>query len=456
MSAALARGLAPRMRPLNPRRSAVVAALDIGSSKIVCLIARLKPLAEGETMRGRSHAIELIGFGQTRARGIKAGTVVDMAHAEEAIRRAVDLAERSAKVEIASIVLAVSGGRLGSESFVASGRLPGPAVEEGDIARVLDAASLHSVRDGRATPASGASGQRGHLNARAILHSLPVGYALDGVAGIHDPRGMLGEVLAVDLHVVTADMPALKNLVLCVERCHLSLEGLVAAPYSAGLAVLAPDEAEIGASVIDFGAGTTTVAVFAGGDCVHVDGIALGGSHVTMDLARGIPTRVAEAERLKTLHGSVLSGVTDETDIITVPAVAGDDRDGANAVTRARIVHMVRPRLEEILEMVRERLKAANVLAAADRRIALTGGASQLTGLAELVGRIFGGTTRFGRPLGMRNFSEQARGPAFAVAAGLLVCPQVAGREHFKPHRRNVSGEAGYLMRVGQWLRESF
>lgn len=439
MSSSLARGLAPRMRPLHPRRAGVVAALDIGTSKIACLIARLRPLGENAHLRGRTHSVELMGFGHTRARGIKAGTVIDMARAEEAIRFAVDAAERAAKVEIASVVLSVSGGRLGSDSYSASARLPGPSVEDGDIGRVLDAASLHSVRDGR-----------------GVLHSLPVGFALDGIRSIHDPRGMLGEVLSVDLHVVTADLPALKNLVLCVERCHLTVEALIAAPYAAGLAVLASDEVEIGATLLDFGNGTTTAALFAAGDCVYVDGIALGGSHVTMDLARGLSTSPVEAERIKTLHGSVLAGSSDEIDMVTVPAVHGDRHEAANAISRSGLVRMIRPRVEEILEVMRDRLHAANMLAAASRRIVLTGGAAQLTGLVELVSRVFGTTTRLGRPLGMSNFSETARGPAFAVAAGLLVYPQFAGREHFEPRRRYARGEANYVTRVGRWLRESF
>jgi len=251
-------------------------------------------------------------------------------------------------------------------------------------------------------------------------------------------------------------LPALKNLVLCVERCHLSVEGLIAAPYAAGLAVLTADEAEIGATVIDFGAGTTTVAVFAGGDCVHLDGLALGGNHVTMDLARGLSTQVAGAERLKTLHASVLAGSSDETEVITIPAVAEEERDGPNAASRSQIVRMVRPRIDEILELLRDRLKSANMLAAASRRVVLTGGAAQLIGLGDLVGRVFGAAARIGRPLGMSQFSEQAKGPAFAVAAGLLAYPQFAAREHFEPRRRHAQGEVNYLRRVGRWLRESF
>ncbi len=432
-------GLAPRMKPADRKRTTVVAALDIGTSKIACLIGRLKPLGAGSVLRGRSHTVELIGFGQTRARGIKAGAIVDMNKAEEAIRLAVDAAERSAKVEIGSVVLAISGGRLGSESFAASARLLGPSVEENDVSRVLDAASLHSVRDGR-----------------GVLHSLPTTFALDQVNGIREPRGMLGDVLSADLHVITADLPALKNLVLCVERCHLAVDGLIAAPYAAGLAVLAADEMEIGSTLIDFGMGTTTTAVFAQGECMHVDGIALGGAQVTMDLARGLSTRVQEAERVKTLHASALVGASDETELVTVPAIDGGESDAPNAVSRAQIVRMVKPRVEEILEMIRDRLKAANMLSAASRRMVLTGGASQLNGLAEVVARIFNTEVRVGRPLGMTNFSETAKSPAFAVAAGLLAYPQYAGREHFEPRRRHKGSEANYLTRVGEWIRQSF
>lgn len=435
----LSYGLAPRMKPIDRKRTSVVAALDIGTSKIACLIGRLKPLGEETALRGRSHTVELIGFGQTRARGVKAGAVVDMNKTEEAIRIAVDAAERSAKMEIGSVVLAISGGRLGSESFAASARLLGPSVEENDISRVLDAASLHSVRDGR-----------------GVMHSLPVSFALDQVSGIRDPRGMLGEVLSADLHVITADLPALRNLVLCVERCHLAVDGLIAAPYAAGLAVLAADEMEIGSTILDFGMGTTTAAIFAHGECVHVDGIALGGQHITMDLARGLSTRIEEAERLKTLQASVLIGATDESELVTVPAIDGNEHDAPNAVSRAQIVRMVKPRVEEILEILRDRLRAANMLAAASRRLVLTGGAAQLTGLSEMAARFFNTTARIGRPLGMTNFSETAKGPAFAVSAGLLAYPQYAGREHFEPRRRHKGVEASYLTRVGEWIRQSF
>jgi len=438
---ALGHGVTPKMRPIPTRRSVVVAALDVGSSKVVCLIGRLRPHGPQQVLTRRSHSVEVIGFGHTLARGTKAGSVVNLVQAEDAIRRAVDAAERMASVEIESVVLSISSGRPTSELFAAEIELVGSAVTENDIARVLSAGSRHSLRDGR-----------------AVLHSLPVGYSIDGVNGVRDPRGMLGSRFGVDMHVATTDIAAARNLMLAVERCHLDVEAMAASPYVAALAVLADDEGDLGAAVVDMGAGTTTIAAFQAGRLVHVDGFALGGHHVTMDLARGLNARIADAERIKTLYGTVLSGASDERDMITVPPLEEHEREQAQLVSRATLVSIIKPRVEEILEMVRDRLAACPI--ASDRRghVVLTGGASQLNGLPELAARLIGRPVRLGRPLGIGGAPDAAKGPAFAVAAGLLVYPQAAHLEHFEARRKRqlMTGTGGYFARVGRWLRESF
>ena len=438
---ALNYGLTPKMKPISPRRSALVAALDIGTSKIACIIARLRPHPPQQMLTRRSHAIEVVGFGHTGARGTKAGGVVNLAEAENAIRQAVDGAERMASVEIESVVLSISAGRLASDLFAAEIDIAGSAVSGGDIARVLAAGGRQSLREGR-----------------AVLHSLPVSYAIDGANGIRDPRGMLGARFGVDMHVATADIAAARNLILAVERCHLSVEAMVASPYVAGLSVLADDEADLGAAVIDLGAGTTTMAVFIGGRFVHCDGFALGGLNVTMDIARGLNTGIADAERIKTLYGSVLTGGSDEGDMITVPPINQDEREQAQFVSRETLVHIIKPRVEEILEMVRDRLAVSLFAGEARGRVILTGGASQLTGLPELAARILGRPVRIGRPLGIAALPDAGKGAAFAAAAGLLVYPQAAHLEHFEARggRYLMNGTGGYLARVGQWLRESF
>jgi cell division protein FtsA len=433
-------GMTPKMKPVSPRRSAIVAALDVGTSKIVCLIARLKPQGPQDVLRRRSHGIEVLGIGHTEAHGIKGGAVVNLAEAEAAVRHAVDLAERDAAVQLHSVVLSVSSGRLSGDLYAASVNVAGSGVTEGDIGRALSAGSQHSVRPGR-----------------AVLHSIPIGYALDGVRGVGEPRGMLARQFGVDMHVVTADVAAVRNLMLVVERCHLEVETMVAAPYVAGLSVIADDEADLGAALVDLGAGTTTMAVFSGGRFTYADGFALGGNHVTTDLARGLNARISDAERIKTFHGSVLAGDSDERDMISVPAVNDDDRDPPQFVSRASLVRIIKPRIEEILEMVRDRLAGSPFSAEPRARAIFTGGASQLSGLPELAARILNRPVRIGRPLGMSGLPDAAKNPAFAVASGLLVYPQAAHLEHFEPRRtRHLMTGTGYIARVGRWLRESF
>ncbi len=437
----LQHGMTPKTKPLSPKRSALVAVLDVGTSKIACLIAKLKPNAPQDVLRRRSHSIDVVGFGHTLARGMKAGAVVDLDAVEAAIRQAFDLAERSAKMQLESVVVSVSAGKPGSELISASVDVMGAAVAEGDIARVLAAGGRHSVRPGR-----------------AVLHSLPIGYSLDEATGIRDPRGMLGHRFGIDMHVATADVAVARNLMLAIERCHIDVEAMAAGPYAAGLSVLTDDETDLGAALIDMGAGTTTMAVFAGGRFVHADGFALGGQNVTMDLARGLSARIADAERIKTLYGSVLSGGSDERDMITIPPVDHDESEAPQFVSRAGLVRIIKPRIEEILEMIRDRLANSPFAAEPRGRVVLTGGACQLTGLAELASQVLGRPVRIGRPLGISRLPEEAKGPAFAAATGLLVYPQVVHLEHFEPRRTRhaMTGTGGYFTRVGRWLRESF
>jgi cell division protein FtsA len=434
----LRHGMTPKMKPLSPRRSATVAAIDIGSSKIACLIARLKPCVVQDVLPRRTHSIEVLGIGHTRAAGIKGGSIINLDEAERAIRHAVAAAERMAGVQLESAIVSVSAGSPKSELFAATIHASGPTITDGDIERVLGAGSRHSVTKGR-----------------AVLHSLPIGYALDDARGIRDPRGMLGKRLGVDMHVVTVDAALVRNVMLCVERCHLSVEAMVATAYMAGLAVLTDDEVDLGSAVIDLGAGSTTISVFANGQFVHNDGFQLGGRHITMYIARGLGARVPDAERVKTLYGSALFGASDELDMITV-SQGGDEPP--QVVPRAVLGRIIRPRVEEILEMARDRLLNSPFASEPRARIVLTGGGTQLNGMPELAATILGRQVRIGRPLGLSGLPDAAKGPAFAVTAGMLVYPQTAHLEHFEARRlpHLMSGDANYLTRVGRWLRESF
>src|SRR6201996_9119506 len=356
------RNQAPKTRPMPHNRTALVASLDIGTSKIACMIARLKPCPPNEALRGRSHAAELIGYSQIRSHGVKAGAVVDLVECEKAVRQAVALAEDMAKVRVESVLLSVSAGRLQGQLIEARADIKGGAVTQADVTRITSTGMHHATGVGR-----------------SVLHALPVGYALDGVKGIRDPRGMVAHQFGVDMNVVTSDATVARNLMLVVERCHINVEAMEASPYVAGLSVLTDDEADIGAAVVEMGAGTTTIAIYSGGRIVHASGFAVGGQHITMDLARGISACIADAERIKTLYGTVLTGGSDARELLSVPSAGDNELDVPQVVSRATISNIIRHRAEEIFEMVRDRLADSPFAAEPKARVVLSGGASQLT-----------------------------------------------------------------------------
>src|SRR5690348_15575969 len=301
----------PKTRPMPHKRGGLVACLDIGTSKVACMIARLKPSPPNEALRGRTHAVELIGYSQIQSRGMKAGAVVDLGECEQAVRQAVSLAERMAKVRVESVLLSVSGGRLLGHMIEAATDIRGAAVSPADVERLTSTGMRHATGVGR-----------------TVLHALPTSYALDGVKGIRDPRGMVASQFGVDMNVVTLDATVARNLMLVVERCHLDVEAMAASPYVAGLAVLTDDEADLGAAVVEMGAGTTTIATYSAGRFVHASGFAVGGHHITMDLARGLSACIADAERIKTLYGTVLTGGSDTGELMSAPSAGDDGLDG--------------------------------------------------------------------------------------------------------------------------------
>ena len=430
----------PKTRPTPSKRVALAASLDIGTSKIACMIARLRPCPANGELRGRSHAVELIGYSQIQSRGVKAGAVVDMAECEQAVRQAVSLAERMAKVRVESVLVAVAGGRLQGQLIEAASDVRGGTVSQADVTRVTSTGMRHATGEGR-----------------TVLHALPVGYTLDGVKGIRDARGMVARQFGVDMNVVTADATVARNLMLVVERCHLNVEAMAASPYLAGLSILTDDEADLGAAVVEMGAGTTTMAIYSGGRFVHASGFAVGGQHITMDLARGLSVCIADAERIKTLYGTVLTGGSDARELMSVPA--GDGQDVPQIVSQATIANIVRHRAEEIFEMVRDRLADSPFAAEPRGQVVLSGGASQLTGLVELASQIVGRPVRIGRPLGFGRLPSEAKTASFAVPTGLLVYPQYAQLEHVEPRHTRQLGtgtDGGYFGKVGRWLREGF
>ena len=387
-------------RRFRPRHSGPFGVLDIGTTKIVCVIGRVE--SDG--------SVRVLGFGWQKGRGVRGGGILDIEDAERAIRAAVGAAEEEAGTRLSKVTVNLSAGQPESRLFNVQWPVGGRAVTEHDIRRVLT--------EGRARAAS---------ENRSIIHALPLSFTADEALGVVDPRGLHCETLGARLHVVDAVTTALRTLDACLVRCDLEIADLVSAPLAAGMATLVEDERLLGATVLDMGGGTTGMAVFAEGSLQHTTQLPVGGVHVTNDLARGLSTPVASAERIKTLKGSALGSPEDDRDMVTVPLV-GEEEHHVMTVPRSMVVNIIKPRLEETFELVRDRLEASGMARAAGHRVVLTGGASQLSGAREMAQRVLGRQVRIGRPAPLRGLPDSAAGPAFATAVGLLAWCAGEGR----------------------------
>jgi cell division protein FtsA len=415
-------------RVLAKPKSGLIAALDIGTTKVCCFVAQVN--GDGN--------IRVVGIGHQKSRGLRAGAIIDMDVAEESIRGAVHAAEQMAGETIREVFVNLSCGSPISQTVAVEVSIAGHEVGDTDLRRALGQGYLHN-----------------ESNDREIIHSIPVNYVIDGSPRIRDPRGMYGDRLGVNMHVVSASAGPVRNLKTCVARCHLELQALAVSPYAAGLSALVEDETDLGVSCIDMGGGTTSIAVFQDGEVVYTECIAIGGQHVTSDIARGLSTPLVHAERMKTLYGSTLATSADEHDVIDVPQVGEDEHAIPNHVPKSILVGIIQPRLEETFELVRSRLEANGFDKTAGRRVVLTGGASQLQGVRELAALVLDKQVRMGRPLRIGGLADATAGPAFATCAGLLQYAVTRFSAPSLQSRRGHDAPNGVLERLGTWLREN-
>lgn len=410
-------------RSRRPARGGMIAALDVGSTSVVCCIARVESGGE----------LRVIGLGHQISQGVRAGAIVDMEAAETCIGAALHGAEQMAGETIRSVFVTMSGGRPQSSLMPAEVAVHGAEVTEADVRRAMAQARAFPVPP-----------------EVTVLHAIPVGFTLDGQRDIDDPVGMVGDRLGVTVNVVTAHQGAVRNLRTCVSRCHLDIEGMVTSPYASALSSLADDEMALGATCIDMGGGTTTISVFSRGHLVAVDSLPVGGQHVTADLAVGLGTTLTEAERLKTLFGNTMPGVTDDREMLDVRQIGEEHRPGGG-LPKSMLVRIIRPRMEEIFEMVRAHLTQSGHARLAGRRVVLTGGASQLPGAAELARKMLDKQVRVGRPTRVSGLADAHGGPSYAAIAGLLHHAMHSPAELPVVVPEN---NGGLLSRVGVWLRE--
>ncbi len=422
----------------------VVAILDVGSSKTACLVLRF----DGSTPSGEDGEIgslagqsgfRVVGAATTRSRGVQFGEITAMQETERAIRTAVQAAQKMANVRVDHVIASFSGARPRSYGLDAQIETNGQTVSEQDIARVLAACEV---------PEYGAG--------REVLHAQPVNFALDHRSGLSDPRGQIGQSLTVDMHMLTVEAAAIQNLVHCVKRCDLELAGIASSAYVAGISAMVEDEQELGAACVDMGGGSTGVSIFMKKHMIYADSVRMGGDHVTGDISMGLGVPMATAERIKTFYGGVHATGIDDRDMIEIGGETGDWELDRRTVSRAELIGIMRPRVEEILEEVRARLDAAGFEYLPSQQIVLTGGASQIPGLDLLASRILGQQVRLGRPLRVHGLPQAVTGPAFASAVGLALFAAHPQDEWWDFEMPVDSYPARSLRRAVRWFRENW
>jgi len=397
----------------NMRRAAmqrgVIAILDVGTSKIACLILRFDGLDESResegvgSMAGQSN-FRVIGAATTRSRGVRFGEIAVMNETERAIRTAVQAAQKMANVRVDHCIACFSGAEPRSYGLAGEWDLQDSVVTEQDVARVLAACDVPDIGDGR-----------------EVMHAQPVNFALDHRTGLGDPRGQIGNRLACDMHLLSVDGSVVQNLLYCIKRCDLELAGIASSAYVSGISSLVEDEQELGAACIDMGGGSTGISIFMKKHMIYADSVRLGGDHVTSDISKGLQVPLVVAERIKTKHGGVQATGMDDREMIEMGGDSGDWEKDRRQISRTELIGIMRPRVEEILEDVRARLDSAGFDQLPSQQIVLTGGASQIPGLDGMAGRILGQRVRMGRPLRVQGLPQAATGAAFSSAVGLCL-----------------------------------
>lgn len=368
----------------------IVVGLDIGTTRVCAVVA------EVDSRDG----ITILGVGMVPCRGLRKGIVANIDWTVRSIREAIDSAQTMAGVEIRTIYAGIGGSHVRSSGSDGVAAIAGGEVTRGDVDRVLEGA--------RAIPVDAD---------RQILHVLPREYTVDSQDGIRDPVGMAGVRLGVKVNLVTAATSCVQNVIRCAERCGLTVADVVLQPLASAEAVLSDDEKEIGVAVVDIGGGTTDILLYVDGGIAHTSVIPVGGNNITSDIAAGLRTPMAEADRLKRLSGCALGRLVADDEEIEVPGVGGH---APRKTARRVLSDIIEPRVEEIFAVVRKRIEDTGLLEQLSAGVVLTGGAVLLQGMPEFAEEILGMPVRVGMPTGIKGITQLVHGPEYATGVGLV------------------------------------
>ncbi|MBW1916675.1 MAG: cell division protein FtsA [Deltaproteobacteria bacterium] len=403
----------------------LIVGLDIGTTKICAVVGEVT-----------DNCVEIVGVGTHPSQGLRKGVVVNIESTVKSIRKAIEEAELMAGCEIRSVYAGIAGGHIkgfNSQGLIA---IKSREVTQADVTRVIDAAKAMAI------PLD-----------REVIHILPQEYIVDGQDGINDPIGIHGVRLEARVHIVTGAVTAVSNIIKCCNKAGLDVSDIVLQSLASGDAVLTNEEKELGVALIDFGGGTTDLAIFSNNSIKHSAVLALGGNNLTNDIAVGLQTSLPEAERLKQTSGCCLTTLEDREEQIEVPGLGGRKSRMLSRGILAEIIHL---RAKEIMELIHKEILRSGFAIPIISGVAITGGSSLLDGLPELADEIFGLPTRRGYPIGVGGLTDVINNPAFATAVGLVLYGARGrtqrSRDSFRIRDQNIFFRV--LNRMKKWFKE--
>jgi cell division protein FtsA len=404
------------------KREELVVGLDIGTTKIACIVGELT-----------DDGIDIIGVGTHPSTGLKKGVVVHIDETVRSIQRAVEEAEHMAGVEITQVYAGIAGAHIKSLNSQGVWAVKDREVKDTDVAAVLEQAKAINIPQDR-----------------EIIHVLPQEYTIDHQDGIKEPLGMSGVRLEVKAHLVTASVTSAQNIIKCCHRCGLQVADVVLEPLASAEAVLHDDEKELGVALVDIGGGTTDIAVFVDGAIVHTGVLPVGGHQLTNDIAVGVRSPHSEAERIKHKYGCAMVSMVAEDEMMDVPSVGGRP---ARQIRRQGLCAVIEPRVEEIFTLVRQDLEKAGWADRLASGMVITGGSTLLDGMPELAELVTAMQVRRGIPKGVGGLVDVVKNPSYATGAGLVL---YGAKNHEVMHFARSAEKRTVWQRMRNWFGEVF
>ena len=406
----------------------IVVGLDVGSSKIVTLVARIE---NGTTMR-------ILGVGIEPSQGIRNGNVVDINAASDAIARSIEKAERTSGYEINSAIVSLAGAQVSSTNSKGIVGISGRVIDQEDVYRALDSAQAIAIPHNR-----------------EIIHVIQRDFIIDGQEGIRQPIGMHGYRLEVETHIITASSSTIGNLRQCVSQAGIDVSDFVLYPLAAGEAVLSETERNLGVALVDLGGGTTDIAIYVNGDVWYTNILQIGGNHVSSDIAQGLRLPIDVAEEVKIKHGHAVLDDINENESFNIITFGSEK---STKIERRELVNIIEARVEEIMQMVEQEIKRSGYDVMLPAGIVLTGGGAEMPGIRKLAGRVTGLPIRVGKPENIVGLTDQINNPACATSVGLLQWALLMTETHqimpeqpvkdTKPQKAKAEGFLGWLRKI--------